>query len=314
MIIQYFRKMGGFSLLKSWAYNRVLFYTVGLFLVLPKNRFGLEILSECIEKKIYTHLKRKFKKTINQQRNMPIDIQRKKIIWFCWLQGIESAPELVKINYGRLHKFFLDYEINIITSENFRNFTNIPDFIIKKWKTGIITHTHFSDILRTNLLALNGGIWIDATVFVTNVLPDDIAESCFFLFRTQKPGVAGKCITVSSWFISSVAAHPVMLLVQEMIFDYWSKHNYLCDYFLFHLCLEIALEKYADLISDMPKYTNETPHFLLYELSHPYDSNNFKSIIRKSFVHKLTNKMSEKEQNAVGTVYQYLLKGQNTNV
>lgn len=60
------------------------------------------------------------------------------VIWWCWLQGLESAPPIVKACY-----------------------------ILDKWKAGIISNTHFSDILCLELLTSRGGIWVDATVFVT---------------------------------------------------------------------------------------------------------------------------------------------------
>ncbi len=307
MIIKYFKKMGGWQLIKLWLHNHVFLYAIKMFFVLPKNRFGLEILNECIERKKYIHLKHEFRHLIDQCETFSTSKNTDKNLWFCWLQGIDDAPELVKINYSRLKRFFPNYKINLITYDNFQEFTSIPEYIIKKWRSGIISNTHFSDILRTNLLVLPGGIWIDATVYISNTLPTDIRNSRFFLFRTQKPGCAGKCITVSSWFISSEVAHPVMLLVQDMIFYYWNKHNYLYDYFLFHLCLEIALEKFETLTNDMPKYTNETPHYLLYELTNAYDSDKFKYIIDKSFAHKLTTKLSEEQKNMKETVYQYLL-------
>ena len=310
MILNYFKKMGGFALLKLWMYNHVLLYAFKMFIELPKNRFGFEILSECVERKKMDNLKREFKILLNNPNDNYEKNKAEKILWFCWLQGIDAAPELVKKNYERLIYFYPDYKINLITFENFHEFTNIPDYILDKWHSGIISNTHFSDILRTNLLVLHGGIWIDATVYVSDFLPKDILNSSFFLFRTQKPGCAGKCITVSSWFISSMVAHPVMILVQEMLFYYWKKHNFLCDYFLFHLCLEIALDKLSYLVSDIPKYTNETPHYLMYALTDSFDIVKFEYIKEKSFAHKLTTKLSEDEKSKKGTIYQYLINGE----
>lgn len=313
MILYYFRKMGGQSFIKKLLYNNVLLYSVLMFLFLPKNRFGLEILSELIEKKIENKLKKKYKCIVdNANKEFPQNINN-KIVWVCWLQGIENAPALVKMNLKRLYKYFPDYTICIITSKNYKEFTELPEFIIQKYQAGIISHTHFSDILRTNLLSRNGGIWVDATVYATGFLPFDIAKAPFFLFRTQKPGCAGKCITVSSWFISCVQNHPVMLLVQDLLFEYWKNNNYLCDYFLFHLFIEIALEHYKEFIKDMPSYSNEEPHLLMYELPEPFDKEIFEKIKRQSFVHKLTIKMTEEEKRKVGTFYTHLLSNEEVN-
>lgn len=311
MILHYFRKKGGVSLLKKYAQNHILFYAAFMFLALPKNRFGLEILSECIDKKIQSRLRKKYRKIIQQTDYILAEKQKPKTIWFCWLQGLENAPDLVKVNYKRVRAYFSDYEIHIITAENYADFAEIPDYIIEKWRRGIITHTHFSDILRTNLLVAHGGIWIDATVFVTGSLPSDIADAPLFLFRTQKPGGAGKCITVSSWFIESAARHPVLRLVQDLLFAYWKKQKSLCDYFLFHHFVEISLRHFSDLCAAMPKYSNEPPHILLYELAKPYENEKFESIVEKSFVHKLTVKLTEEEKSIPNTVYARILAENN---
>ncbi len=307
MILHYFKKMGGLSLLKKYVQNHILFYAIFMFSVLPKNRFGLEVLSECIDKKIQNRLYKKYRKII-QNADYALERNKKaKIIWFCWLQGLENAPNLIKVNFSHLKIYFSDYKVQVITAENYADFTDIPFYIIQKWKRGVITHTHFSDILRTNLLILHGGIWIDATVFVTGKLPTDIANSPLFLFKTQKPGCAGKCITVSSWFIESVAQNPVLRLTQDLLFCYWKKQNSLCDYFLFHHFVEIALNHFSDLREEIPKYSNEPPHILLYELTKPFKKEKFESIVEKSFVHKLTTKLMDEEKTLPNTVYSYIL-------
>ena len=307
MLLHYFNKMGGVLLIKKLFYNHVFLYTVYMFLVLPKNRFGLEILAELIEKKIEEKLKRKYRRIITNANRILHTNRNTKVIWFCWLQGIENAPELVKSNLKRICYYFSDYTVKLITAENFGEFTELPSYIIQKYQNGIITHTHFSDILRTNLLIRNGGIWIDATVFTTGYLPPDIENSSFFLFRSQKPGSAGKCITVSSWFIACTQNHPIMLLVQDLLFAYWKHNNYLCDYFLFHLFVEIALEHYESFSSEMPKYSNEPAHLLLYELTNPFSKEKYDAIVPLSFVQKLTMKLSEHDKNKEDTFYKKLL-------
>lgn len=44
------------------------------------------------------------------------DVARR--IWFCWLQGMENAPELVKVCYESLCKNINDREIVVLTNEN----------------------------------------------------------------------------------------------------------------------------------------------------------------------------------------------------
>lgn len=306
-----FKNQGGFSLVKNWAHNHVLLYALFMFLVLPKNQKGLEILRECIDIKTYSRLKRKYKKLLTSTASSTGkegSQEKPKIIWFCWLQGIENAPVLAKKCYQSILKQCPDYTVNVITQENLSQYTDLPNYIVDKWKKGIITNAHFSDILRTNLLVKHGGTWIDSTVFLTNKIPGDIENAHLFLFRTYKPGSNGHCTNLSSWFISSAAENPVLEYSQELLFAYWQKKNSLCHYFLFHLFVELSLQKFSSVRDSIPKYTNETPHFLLFELSNPFVQEKWDSITSQSFCHKLTNKLSDEAKAKEGTFYKWILE------
>ena len=41
-----------------------------------------------------------------------------------------------------------------MTNENIGDYVTFPEFIFSKWKQGIITHTHMTDLLRLELLIL----------------------------------------------------------------------------------------------------------------------------------------------------------------
>lgn len=324
-IASIFKKQGGFSLLKNWAINCVLFYALFCFLIVPKNKTGLETLRELVSARIYKKLKRSYRKTVTtyyknvetneavrkqvqQDNGVEVNNAKTKIIWFCWLQGIENAPELVKRCFKSVQKFCLEYKIIVITSENYADYTDIPDFIIKKWKSGIITNTHFSDILRANLLVKNGGTWIDSTVLLTSKIPDDIENAPFFLFRTYKPGSNGKTVNLSSWFLSSCKNNTILTLAQNLLFEYWKNKNYLCDYFLFHDFVQIALDTFQEDSKAIPKYTNETPHFLLFELANDFNQKKWNSIKEQSFCHKLTYKLTDEDKGKSGTFYKKILE------
>ena len=88
---------------------------------------------------------------------------KKDYVWFCWLQGIDSAPKLVQDCYNSIRYWLKDKEIIVITKENYKQYVEFPDYIIEKWEKGIISNTHFSDLLRLELLIRHGGLWLDAT-------------------------------------------------------------------------------------------------------------------------------------------------------
>ena len=131
-----------------------------------------------------------------------------KTIWVCWFQGLKQAPEIVQRCVASIKLHMPEYEICILTAENIFDFVTLPEPIIRKYQSGTITHTHFSYILRTALLVQPGGIWLDATVLLTDAIPLQMAEQP--LFMLQKSTLSSITHFASSWFIVSSNGHPVM--------------------------------------------------------------------------------------------------------
>ena len=74
---------------------------------------------------------------------------------------------------------------------------------------------------------------MDATTYMTGDLPDYIANSPLFCYKIH-PGNTG-IIKMSSWFIVAKRNHELIVRTQQMLEDYWERHNHLCHYFLFHI-------------------------------------------------------------------------------
>lgn len=135
--------------------------------MLGKDTKALEILRLSAQYKIKKNLEKKYKKKIDEfQSNYADDKlhESSNKVWICWFQGLENAPVLVKKCYESLKQNLTDREIILITSDNMCDYVEFPKFILEKWKTGQITHTHMTDLLRLEILIKYGGMWIDATV------------------------------------------------------------------------------------------------------------------------------------------------------
>ena len=59
-------------------------------------------------------------------------------IWFCWLQGLKEAPELVKVCYESLCKNITDREVVVLTNENLSLYVHLPEYIERKHEKDII--------------------------------------------------------------------------------------------------------------------------------------------------------------------------------
>ncbi len=248
----------------------------------------------------------------NQQRNYECNGTLPKVIWWCWFQGIDQAPEMVKMCLDSIVKNFKGYKLNVITLDNVQKFVNIPEYIMKKFKSGIISYAHFSDIIRILLLAQYGGVWIDATVYCSNSNILSVIENTdFFIYQN---GLLGNDpnIKISNWFISSKKNEVFVNEMKKLLLHYWKTHNYVEDYFIFHLLFTLVTKKYPKEWDKVPAYNNVSPHMMVKELNSPYSQVRYQQLNSFSSMHKLDHHI--KYNDNADTLYHHLLKNSTFDI
>lgn len=229
-------------------------------------------------------------------------------IFVCWLQGMDNAPELVKICYKSLIEHNSSKEIAVITDDNYMDYVKFPQFILDKYNNGCISKTHFSDLLRLELLIKYGGIWVDSTAFFTAPIPDIISNSGLFVFQSFQEH-SGMTTGISNWFIASSRGNKMLLLERELLYEYWRHNNKLNDYFIFHnFFVECVIRVYNDEWNSVIKCDNSAPKILDCYLFDDYNKDLYDFIASKSFIHKFMYKYSQDKFDRIGTFYDILRK------
>jgi len=143
-----------------------------------------------------------------------LDNNLPKKIWFLWLQGLDDAPLVVRKCYESWIKHNLDWELMLLDEQSIGEY--IPEL------PAGITKQALSDILRINLLAKHGGVWVDATCFCMKPLDEwlyDNMQSGFFAF--DRPGPDRM---LSSWFIACNKYNYIATTYQNMVNLYWQEN------------------------------------------------------------------------------------------
>lgn len=312
---EYFDKAGGLSLLKQYAKNHTLGVALNQFMILGRNKKALELLRLAVEYKFLRRLRTKEKIAIEQiaeavrNSHNPYDVKKSKIIWICWWQGIENAPDLVKKCYDSVCSNFACWDIRVISIDNYINYIEFPKYIVEKWEAGIISHTHMSDLLRLELLIRYGGLWLDSTILATSgEIPKSIIESDLFFYQTLKPGADGHSVLLSSWLIYASSNNCILKLTRELLYKYWEKAEVLSDYFLLHYYLTISCEMFRDDYLNIPQFSNEIPHILLLNLFRNVDEAYLEDLKRMTCFHKLSYKInSDMIAKSKGTYYEWIM-------
>lgn len=238
------------------------------------------------------------------QNNLQMSETTNKTIFICWLQGMDNAPEVVKKCYESVRRHCKNYKIAVITQDNMADYVTFPDYIIKKHQNGIISNTHFSDLLRVALLAKHGGVWLDATVFLTAPLPAEITESDFFAYHIRNSFVGS-----NSWLLQSKADHPLLVNMQNLLWAYWMNENKLLNYFLYHIFFDLMIEsnqQCADLWRKTPVIYDEC-YKLEANFFTPYSAKLWQQINNETHIHKLSYKY--KKQPLENSFLQAFLAG-----
>lgn len=313
-----YHKQGGKELIKQYRKSGALGTALAEFILLGKSRTALEILRNSAQLKTKQHLERRYRnKLIQFDQEYSSCVYKHKnsnTIWICWFQGLENAPEIVRKCYYSMKKNLHKHKIILITSSNINKYVLFPSYIMDKWKAGIITNTHMTDLLRLELLTTYGGTWIDATVLCTEDekrIPSYFFDSELFFYQCLKPGRDGQSTYMSSWFISARSHNKVLEATKALCYEYWKKNDELIDYYLLHDFLSIVLEHYPEDWNKIVPRDNATPHELLLRMFDSYDDRTWKAIRAQSPFHKLSYKFSKEQAELKGTYFDIIITNNN---
>jgi mannosyltransferase OCH1-like enzyme len=277
-------------------------------------RFFSNILEKRVNQKrdrdTLRYLKRYLLKTVSTSDCFNPIKDLKPCIWTCWLQGYNNAPPIVKACINSMRKYSGDYGVIVLTEETIIDYVSMPNFIIKKYKAGIISKTQFSDLLRTLILINYGGVWLDATVMLTQQIPRTLLSQGLFMFQSSV--LHNEIQPCSSWFIAAKKNNPILQKVFEILASYWNKNNKLINYFIFHVTVQLVItydNELKCLWKKMFYKNNSDPHFLQKILFDDFDLNIKDYIWNLSFAHKLTYKFNDdKLTERLGTYYSHIIE------
>lgn len=211
----------------------------------------------------------------------PQSVSERDCIWVFWWTGEDTAPDLIKVCLKSIRANASGHPVIMIDQTNYAQFVQLPEHILEKHNRGLIGHAHFSDVLRHMLLAKYGGVWIDATVFLSQPLPDRVFQDQFYTFKSYDP----KAIYPSksrwcTYFLAGKPSFPLFAFTAECLIEYWKDHDAIIDYLLMDYVIRIAYEeipaigRYIDSLQD----NNPMRTVLMDKIRSPYSKELFQEL------------------------------------
>ena len=213
-------------------------------------------------------------------------------VFICWLQGFNNAPDLVKLCRKSVYKYFDSdvYHVCELNDKNIHSFVQLPDIVLEKYQNGVISKTHYSDIVRTLIVYTYGGVWVDSTMMFYAGVPSEICNSEIFFFKT--PDSYGRLVS-NQFIYGKCAGNPLLGEMVAALYEFWHANDDVGSYFFYHYLITAIIEKrYLGAFKTMPSYCSALNHELQKLFDHQFDDGIFQECVNKSFVQKLSYKHS----------------------
>ena len=253
--------------------------------------------------------------------------ENEKIIWQFWGQGwdFEKLPDVVKISYKSVQKYKKDYTVIHLDMNNINDYLEIPEYILQKLEAKKINFAHFTDIIRLALLINYGGVWIDATILLTDYLPQEYFEMDYFMFqRDDSLSLEEKKdwedyddfyfswndemkVRVLNSVIFAKKNNEVLKVLLDMLLIFW-KHNDLApNYFFFQVLYTELIENYykdkkCKVVSDA------LTHEMIRVWFDKFSQEKLDEITKRINIHKLTYKIDAGKRDTAGSFLEHFKK------
>jgi len=240
---------------------------------------------------ILKYLKSKYGYTLNLLQESEKDnldnVKDERLIWSFWWQGIDNAPELVKMCFSSIENNSNEHRLIVIDKYNFEQYVDLPEYIMEKLQSGNISYTHFSDIVRIYLLYKYGGVWIDSTMLLVKDIPEELFITDFFIGKM--PREPFYCISEKRWNIAFLAGEPrnaYFYIMLQFYFAYWKSEDRVIDYFLMDYMTELIFNN-IDQIKEMYERVpvNNLMMFSL-DLNRKYNEDELNELTKNTFLFK----------------------------
>ncbi|ECO5712563.1 capsular polysaccharide synthesis protein [Campylobacter jejuni] len=252
-----------------------------------------------------------------------------KIIWQFWYQGKNQALPMIQQCFNSVqNQMKNDYTIIILDKDNIKDYLDFPPFIIEKLENNFFgekTITFFSDLLRVCLLATYGGIWCDASIFLSSKIPSELCDKDFFTFERSKTKPSKEKlkkfiksgyfsygyfnwnddfkVKMLSSFMVAKTSNTFIQTLKDILMNYWkneqsSENHY---YFVLHIIFEL-LKEYG-LANDTYKNMSDIEcHLLQFSAKEKFNPTLWEDIQKQSFLHKLTHFKSIKKDSMIDKI------------
>ncbi|WP_222379822.1 capsular polysaccharide synthesis protein [Streptococcus suis] len=227
------------------------------------------------------------------------------IIWTLWWQGESELPAVCRHAIESQKRFAQKngYQHIFLTKDNLADYLAIPEILLEKMSRKKMAFTPFSNYVRYALLAQHGGVWMDATLYVTDQLDSHLFANDFFAFQHQIESVRNYYLywieqgRWTSFCFSAKKGNPHVCYIRDCLLYYFSQVdnpiNYTIDLFQdIHYRLH---PEFREVIDYLPIVSGiENRDFVSVHFNEPFDEKRWQEVLETSPIVKFSWKFYRK--------------------
>lgn len=186
-------------------------------------------------------------------------------VWVCWWDGLEKAPDVIKRCVRSIQEHAGEHPVRVLDKYTIKQYLTIPDYItdmVEKKRLGL---ANLCDYIRVALLEKYGGLWLDATIFCSQEIPDWYFTYDVFTIKSKSAEnkFNKKYISNGRWVtycIGGRAGTSLFQFLRSAFEEIWSTENYNIDYLMFDYLIDIAYSTLPEVRDAMLLIPESNPH------------------------------------------------------
>lgn len=174
-------------------------------------------------------------------------------IWVMWWQGLDGSPEIIRACLDSIQRHANGRTVHLITKNTINQYVSIDPSIMRKVHEGKITLTTLSDIIRFAVLKEHGGMWMDATIYLTADLSDEIRHHTFYSIPNHQ---VAPLRNWTGYFMGGVQGNPLFSYMLQSFTILYTLTDHVPDYFMIDVMLSAAythIPQVRSMIDSVPE-------------------------------------------------------------
>ena len=180
-------------------------------------------------------------------------------IWVFWWNGKKDMPDIIRMCHMSKKRCSSGHKLVLLSEDNLKDYVEFPDYVWELFNNRQLRIQHFADMIRVQLIQKYGGLWLDASVYCTKHIPEEIFEKEFFSISSIKEDRFVSECRWTTFVIGGCKDNILCSFLNEFFMEYCKSGKPFIDYYMFDCAIAAAyntLPSVRDYIDQLEKTQN----------------------------------------------------------